>query len=145
MASIGFMVGSALVNVLAFTGGNFIFSLANKHGSMDEIKRHIKAMEELSKKRDGWTKQQREFLKREQKSVGDFKDISYAAELYYTITEEQGQQGQKVQQVGIVGEPEPQLSDYYQPSAEQTKYEYLFAVLGMSACFYASSFFHASK
>jgi len=50
MVSIGFMVGSALVNALPFTGGNFIFSLANKHGSMDEVKRHNKAMEELSKK-----------------------------------------------------------------------------------------------
>jgi len=57
MASIGFMVGSALVNALAITGGNFIFSLANKHGSMDEVKIHNKAMEELSKKRDEWTKQ----------------------------------------------------------------------------------------
>jgi len=47
MASIGFMVGSALVN-----GGNFIFSLANRNGSMEEIKRHNKAMEELSKKRE---------------------------------------------------------------------------------------------
>jgi len=40
MANIGFMVGSALVNALAFTGGNFVFSLANKHGSMEEINRH---------------------------------------------------------------------------------------------------------
>jgi len=39
MANIGFMVGSALVNALAFTGGNVLFSLANKHGSMDEITR----------------------------------------------------------------------------------------------------------
>jgi len=76
MANIWFMVGSALVTALAFTGGNSIFSLANKHGSMDEIKRHNKAMEDLSKKRDEWTKQQRELLKREQKSVGYFKDIS---------------------------------------------------------------------
>jgi len=53
MASIGFMVGSALVNALAFTGGNFIFSLADKHGSMDEIKRHNKAMEELRREMNG--------------------------------------------------------------------------------------------
>jgi len=38
----------------------------------------------------------RELLKREQKSVGDFKNVSYAAELYYTMTEEQGQK-----QVGV--------------------------------------------
>jgi len=106
MANIGFMVGLALVNALAFTGGNFIFSLANKHRFMDEVKRHNKAMEELSKKRNEWTKQKRELLKREQKSVGDFKNVSYAAELYHTMTEEQGQE---VQHVGVIGEPEPQL------------------------------------
>jgi len=73
---------------------------------------------------------QRELLKREQMSVGDFQDVSYAAELYHTMTE-QVEQGQKVQRVGVVGEPEPQLPDYY---------EYLFIVLGMGDCFYASSF-----
>jgi len=56
MASVSFMFGSALVNALAFTGGNFLFSLGNKHGSLDEAKRHNKAMEELRKKRDEWTK-----------------------------------------------------------------------------------------
>jgi len=44
---------------------------------MDEVKRQNNAVEELCKKRDEWTKSQREFLKREQKSVGDFKDVSY--------------------------------------------------------------------
>jgi len=52
MASVGFMVGSALVNALVFTGRNLLFYLGNKHESMDEVKRHNKAMEELSKKRD---------------------------------------------------------------------------------------------
>jgi len=108
---------------------------------MDEVKRHNKAMDELSKKRDEWTKQQRELLKREQKSVEDFKDVSYAAELYHTMTEEQEQQSeeeqrqQAIEQVGVVGELQPQLSDYYQSSEEQRKYEYMFIVLGMGACF----------
>jgi len=42
---------------------------------MEEIKRHNKAMGELSKKRDGWTKQQHEIIEREQKSVRDFEDV----------------------------------------------------------------------
>jgi len=114
---------------------------------MDEVKRHNNALEELSKKRDEWTKQQCELLKREQKSGGDFKDVSYAAELYHTTTEEQEQQVEQAEQVKHVevGEPEPQLLDYYQPSEEQRKYEYLFIVLAMGACFYVSSFFHTSK
>jgi len=56
---------------------------------------------------------------REHKSVGDFQDVSYAAELYHTMTEEQEQQAEI--QVGVIGEPEPELSDYYQPSEEQRK------------------------
>jgi len=56
MASIGFMVGLALVNAIDFTGGNFLFSLANRNGYTEEIKRHNKAMEELSKTREEWTK-----------------------------------------------------------------------------------------
>jgi len=87
MASIGFIFGSALVNALAFTGGNFIFSLANKNGSMEEMERHNKAMEELSHKRDEWNKQQREIMKREQKFVRDFEDVSYTAELYHSVTD----------------------------------------------------------
>jgi len=144
MASIGFMVGTALVNALAFTGENFIFSLANQYGSMDKVKRHNKTMDELNKKRDEWTKQQRELSKTDQKSVGDFKDVSYAAELYHTMTEEQEQQGQKVQQVGVVG--------------EQSSYPIIINLVKskghMNIClsfwvwvlvFFASSFFHTSK
>jgi len=52
MASIGFMVGSALVNALAFTGGNFLFSLANRKRSMEETKRHNKAMNGLNNNMD---------------------------------------------------------------------------------------------
>jgi len=47
------MVGSALVNAFAFTGGNFLFSLTNKNAFIEEIKRHNKAMEELSQKMNG--------------------------------------------------------------------------------------------
>jgi len=72
MASIGFMVGSALVNAIGFTGGNFLFSLANKTGSSEEIKIHNKIMEELTKKREEWNQQQQEIIKRERKSVRDF-------------------------------------------------------------------------
>jgi len=91
------------------------------------------AMEELSHKRDEWNKQQREIIEREQKSVRDFEDVSYAAELYHTVTDK------TVKSKPKLDAEEPQLSNYYQPSDEQKKYEYLFIVLGMGACFYASS------
>jgi len=133
MASVGFMVGSALVNAFAFTDGNFLFSLANKNGSIKEIKRHNKAMEELSHKRDEWNKQQREIIEREQKSVRDFEGVSYVAELYHSVTDKTVKSKPKLEV------EDPQLSNYYQLSDEQKKYECLFIVLGMGACFYASS------
>ena len=47
MASIGFLIGGALVNALAFTGSNYLFSSLSK-GSIDkERKRHDKAIEDL--------------------------------------------------------------------------------------------------
>jgi len=136
MESIRLMVGSALVNAVAFTGENFLFSLANKNGSMEEIKRHNKAMEELGQKRDEWTKQQHELVKREQKSVRDFEDVSYASELYNRVTTPKAKTESNEASKHLV--KEPSLSEYYHPSEEQRKYEYLFIVLGMGACFYAS-------
>jgi len=90
-------------------------------------------MEELSQKRDEWNKQQREIVKREQKSVRDFDDVSYASELYQTVTKTDKEEDK------LDAASEPTLSDYYHPSEEQRKYEYLFIVLGMGVCFYASS------
>ena len=50
MASFAVMAGGALVNALAFSGTNFIFSQFGGHG--EEMKRHNLAMEQLSKARD---------------------------------------------------------------------------------------------
>ena len=42
MASIGFLIGGALVNALAFTGSNFLFSSLSKESVDKEQKRHVK-------------------------------------------------------------------------------------------------------
>ena len=43
MASIGFLIGGALVNALAFTGSNYLFSISKE--SIDkEQKRHDKQL-----------------------------------------------------------------------------------------------------
>ena len=47
MASIGFLIGRALVNALAFTGSNFLFSSLSKESINKEGKRHDKAIEDL--------------------------------------------------------------------------------------------------
>jgi len=49
MASI-IMVGvTAVINAVAFSGGNYMFSLLNKSGAQQEAKRHDAAVEELNR------------------------------------------------------------------------------------------------
>ena len=43
MASIGFLIGGALVDALAFTGSNYLFSNLSKESIDRERKRHDKA------------------------------------------------------------------------------------------------------
>ena len=54
MAAIGMMVGGALVNALAFTGSNYLFSSLS---SSEERKRHNLATEKLQHDRDIWNQE----------------------------------------------------------------------------------------
>ena len=47
MASIGFLIEGALVNALAFSGSNFLFSSLSKESIEKKQKRHDKAIEDL--------------------------------------------------------------------------------------------------
>ena len=47
MASIGFLIGGAMINALAFSGSNFLFSSLSKKSIDRERKRHDKAIEDL--------------------------------------------------------------------------------------------------
>ena len=51
MASVLCIVGGAVVNALAFSGTNFIFSRLTDHGA-EERKRHDLALEKLQRTRD---------------------------------------------------------------------------------------------
>ena len=53
MATLIFAIGSAVVNALAFSGTNFVFSQLTDHGE-EERKRHDLALEKLQKARDKW-------------------------------------------------------------------------------------------
>ena len=59
MASIGFLIGGALINALAFSGSNFLFSSLSKE-SID--KRHDKAIEDLQRAQIEWAKKRQERL-----------------------------------------------------------------------------------
>ena len=51
MASVLFTIGGAVVNALAFSGTNFIFSRLTDHGTKQR-KRHDLALENLQRARD---------------------------------------------------------------------------------------------
>ena len=62
MAGIGFLIGGALVNALAFTGSNYLFSSLSKESIDKERKRHDKAIEDLQRAQIEWAKKRQERL-----------------------------------------------------------------------------------
>ena len=50
-----FTIGRAVVNALAFSGTNFVFSRLTDHGA-EERKGHDLALEKLPKARDKWNR-----------------------------------------------------------------------------------------
>ena len=53
MASLLFIIGGAVVNALAFSGSNFVFSRLTDHGQ-EERKRHDLALQNLQRARYSW-------------------------------------------------------------------------------------------
>ena len=47
MASVGFLIGGALINTLAFNDSNFLFSSLSKESINKEEKRHDKAIKDF--------------------------------------------------------------------------------------------------
>ena len=60
MASIGFLIGGTLINALAFSGSNFLFSSLSKESINKEQKRHDKATEDLQQAQIEWAKKRQE-------------------------------------------------------------------------------------
>ena len=56
MASIGFLIGSTLINALAFSQTNFLFSSLSKESVDKERKRQDKAIENLQRAQLEWAK-----------------------------------------------------------------------------------------
>ena len=60
MASIGFLIEGALINALAFSGSNFLFSSLSKESNDKERKRHDKAIKDLQRAQIEWAKERQE-------------------------------------------------------------------------------------
>lgn len=129
MASLAMMIGGAVVNALAFSGSNYMFS---KLETNKERQRHNRAMEQLAAAQDAYEKQrlaQLDFinnkLKLQNHAAYTFKNVDDAIKEYYLVT------GEDLQQL-----PPPKLSDFYQPSEKQKLQEIAFIVVGMTAVYF---------
>ena len=59
MASFGFLIGGAIINALAFSGSNFLFSTLSKESIEKERKRHDKTIEDIQQAQIEWAKKTR--------------------------------------------------------------------------------------
>lgn len=92
-------VGGAVVNALAFTGSNFLFSQMKLDHSSDiqvEVKRHNRALEELTRAKDEWNKECTKYLdlvnlilKKETDATRTFHDVDNAMYKYFVVTGKQ--------------------------------------------------------
>ena len=60
MASIGFLIGGAMINALAFIGSNFLFNCLSEESIDKERKRQDKAIDDLQGALIEWAKKRQE-------------------------------------------------------------------------------------
>ena len=128
MASIGFLIAGAVVNALAFSGSNFLFSSLSKESIDKERKRHDRATEDLQRAQIEWTKKRQEQLDyitnqiiKECKAEKRFMDLNSAVQQYFLVT------GRQLEPLP----PKPVLSDFYVPSEGHHNRELAFITLSM--------------
>ena len=128
MASIAMLVRGALVNALAFSGSNYLFTILRSSGVDEERKRHDKAVEQLQAAQASWSRKRterldwiNEELPRQGHAVKTFRDVDAAKQEYAQVT------GHNLDPLG------PQLADFYHPSDGQKDREIAFVILGMAA------------
>ena len=115
MAGVGFLIGGALINALAFSGSNFLFSSLSKESINKERKRHNKAIEDLQRAQIEWAKRRQERLDyinsqivKERKAEKRFTDFNSAMQKYFLMT------GMHLEPLP----PKPVLSNFCVPSED---------------------------
>ena len=129
-ATIGMMVGGAIVNGLAFTGSSYLFHALDKPNADKERKRHDLAIEQLNRDTELWNEERKrklDFINQElmKRNIAarDLSHMDDAMRLYNVFNTNKDNNK-------ISLPPKPTLSQYYQPSKEQRKYEYLWIIIG---------------
>ena len=112
MGSVLFTVGGAVVNALAFSSTNFVFSRLTDHG-VGERKRHDLALENLQKARDRWNEDRMKRLNLINKRLRERNEArTYINNLDKAMLEYYRVFAKKIKPLP----PEPELSDLYHPS-----------------------------
>jgi len=135
IAAIGMMIGGAVVNALAFTGGNYLFSMLGRSNEAEkERKRHDLAIEELQRAESEYRHKRQlrldylnQRLRAEQHNAQVFEAVDAAAREYWLVTGDE----KKLNQVPDAG-AEPIFNEYYEPSASQKEYELLSMAGGLA-------------
>ena len=133
MASLLYSIGGAVVNALAFSGTNSVFSRLTDHGA--EIRRrHDLAEEKLQRAREEWNRDRMKRLDLINKRLRErnearayIKNVNEAMLEYYRVF------AKKIKPLP----PEPELSDFYHPSEVQKNGELLFVAVGTGIATYA--------
>ena len=93
MTSVGFLIGGTLINALAFSGMNFLFSSLSKESIDKERKRHNKAIDDLQRAQLELAKKRQERLDyvnnqiiKECKAENRFMDLNSAMQQYFPVT-----------------------------------------------------------
>ena len=117
-----------MINALAFSGSNFLFSRLSRESIDTERKRHDKAIEDLQRAQINWVKKRQERLDyfnnqiiKEHKAEKRFTDLNSAMQQYYIVT------GMHLEPLP----PKPVLSDFYVPSEDHHNRELVFITLSM--------------
>ena len=127
MASLLAVTGGAIINALAFSGTNYAFHSLS--GSEEERKRHDLAIEKYQRDHNAWIERRQakldagaERLRRAEKSEKHLSETDMSMVEYAKAFD-----------------PEPQFYQYYHPSEDQKKKDYVFAlatVVGVGAVAY---------
>ena len=129
MATVALLVGGALVNALAFSGSNYLFSMLRRPGTDEERRRHDLAVEQVQEAQAAWSRRHtarldwvNEELRRQGYAEKNFRDADAAFSEYARVTGKT-----------LTPDPYPQMSDFYTPSSAQKDREIAFVALGMTA------------
>ena len=124
------LVGGAMVNALAFSGSNYLFSMLRSSDLNEERKRHDQAVEQLQAAQAKWSRKRTkrldwisEDLRRQGHATQTFREVDDAMREYSRVT------GTNLDPLG----PELKLSAFYVPSSGQRYREIALVVFGMAA------------